>query len=1112
LAQGEAKKARPEGQGMNEDAGADEVTLAPPRRWWRRHLVLAGLVLLVAALLVGGVVLGLTGRTLPMPGWVVERVSARVNDALAGQASARIGGIEFLVDEGFAPHVNLRDTELFTPKGRRIATVPDLRVTLRGRPILSGKLIPNTLSMTGARIALRRLADGSLDVALGEGAALAEGAQEPAEILNAIDQAFELPALKSIKEIEVADLHLSLDDARSRQTWLARDGWLRLRQDVRRVTIDLGLALDHSGAEQGRAELHFTTVKDSPEASLLAKITEVRARDLAAQAPALAWLGALDAPISGTLRSGFDANGQVQALQATLDIGAGALQPTPDAKPVRFDKARVDLGFDPAEGVLDFRDVEVEGPALQAHASGRAWLKGAENSGLPDSLVAQIAFDQLSADPEGLFQDPVTFGRGLLDFRLTLAPFRVDLGQFVLLDGDRRIEMRGHASADLAGWSVALDSDINAITSRRLLALWPLAAVPKTRDWLVENLATSELFNVRAALRVQPGQEPHLSLGYEYRDTEVRVIQSLPPVEDGAGYAVIADNSYTLVVDRGHVTAPEGGRIDVAGTILSIPDLRVRFAPARVTLRTKSSIKSALSLLDEPPFQFMTKAGLPVDLAEGQAEVETTLDLSLVEKLRPEDVDYLVTARLSDVATEGIAPGRMLTAGALSLIATRSGIEISGPATLSGVPLDFIWRQRFGPDDKGQSSVDGNIELSQRFYDAFGIGLSTDLVRGTGRGAFTLKLVKGTAPEFRLTSDLSGLALSLPGIDWAKAPGSRGKLDVKGHLGAPAVIEGIDLSASGLTLGGDIRLKDDGQFDRAVFSKAALDDWFSGSLQLIGRGKGRAPAIQVTGGTLDLRRAKFKPVAEDSRDPSPIGLALDRLKLSEKIVVAGFRGEFSTIGGLSGTFTGDLNGATPLRGTVVPVDGQAAFRIRSDDAGAAMRAAGIFRRGLGGTLDLTLRPDGAPGTYRGRARITDIRVTDAPVLAELLNAVSVVGLLNQLNGPGLLFTTVEGDFRLTPDAVEISQGSAVGPSLGISGAGVYRSDRDVVDLQGTISPIYLLNGIGQIFTRRGEGLFGFNYRLTGSAADPTVKVNPLSILTPGMFRDIFRSDPAKLPQ
>jgi hypothetical protein len=36
--------------------------------------------------------------------------------------------------------------------------------------------------------------------------------------------------------------------------------------------------------------------------------------------------------------------------------------------------------------------------------------------------------------------------------------------------------------------------------------------------------------------------------------------------------------------------------------------------------------------------------------------------------------------------------------------------------------------------------------------------------------------------------------------------------------------------------------------------------------------------------------------------------------------------------------------------------------------------------------------------------------------------------------------------------------------------------------------------------------------MTGAAEDPRVSVNPLSILTPGMFRDIFRSEPPKLDQ
>ena len=115
-----------------------------------------------------------------------------------------------------------------------------------------------------------------------------------------------------------------------------------------------------------------------------------------------------------------------------------------------------------------------------------------------------------------------------------------------------------------------------------------------------------------------------------------------------------------------------------------------------------------------------------------------------------------------------------------------------------------------------------------------------------------------------------------------------------------------------------------------------------------------------------------------------------------------------------------------------------------------------------------------------------------------------------MNGAGLAFNNGEVTFVLTPRAVEITQGSAVGASLGISFAGLYLTGSGQIDLQGVISPIYLVNGVGQILTRRGEGLFGFNYRLTGTAGDPDVTVNPLSVLTPGMFRELFRQRPPKL--
>jgi hypothetical protein len=63
-----------------------------------------------------------------------------------------------------------------------------------------------------------------------------------------------------------------------------------------------------------------------------------------------------------------------------------------------------------------------------------------------------------------------------------------------------------------------------------------------------------------------------------------------------------------------------------------------------------------------------------------------------------------------------------------------------------------------------------------------------------------------------------------------------------------------------------------------------------------------------------------------------------------------------------------------------------------------------------------------------------------------------------------------------------------------------------------VSPLYLINGIGSILTRPGEGLIGFNFTVTGNAAAPSVGVNPLSVFTPGMFREIFRRAPPEVGQ
>ncbi|MDA0962997.1 MAG: DUF3971 domain-containing protein, partial [Proteobacteria bacterium] len=233
---------------------------------------------------------------------------------------------------------------------------------------------------------------------------------------------------------------------------------------------------------------------------------------------------------------------------------------------------------------------------------------------------------------------------------------------------------------------------------------------------------------------------------------------------------------------------------------------------------------------------------------------------------------------------------------------------------------------------------------------------------------------------------------------------------------------------------------------------------------------------------------------------------LDRLQVTDTIALTGFEGRFGLSGGLDGSFAARVNGQVPITGRVVPQAGRSALRILSDDGGGVARAAGILRQAVGGAFAMTLTPVGQAGTFDGTVSVRDTYVRDAPAMAALLNAISVVGLLNELAGQGILFSEVEARFRLTPDQLRVVEARATGPSLGLTMDGLYDVATRQLAMQGVISPVYLLNQIGGVLApRRGEGLFGFNYTLSGPADAPSVQVNPLSGLAPGFFREIFRA-------
>ncbi|WP_141399451.1 hypothetical protein [Rhodobacter maris] len=1090
-----------------------DATGAPPvRRRWRRRLgiwMVLSVALLLPCALVG--FLALSHLPVAVPQGVVSLLETRANRALSGRIGLHIGGAALAVEPGFVPEVRLSLVQLDQPSGLPIAALPEIRAQFRLAGLLSGRIEPQNLSLRGARVALFRRADGRLDLALPEaedGAALAGlDLTDPNRLTDAIEAFFATPVLAPVDEITAEDLHIRLVDARTDRVWEVRDGQVRLTQDAETIALSLGFDVGERDRLPAQVALTASTSKRSHRAAFGAAVTEVPAADLAVQSPALAILGLLDAPISGTIHSGITEAGEMERLDATLRIGAGALHPVEGAKPVDFEGADLRLHYDPLERRVDIDRLDLQSRALRLGASGQVLLRDFE-SGLPREALAQVALSDIQSDPEGLFETPARISRGALDLRLRLDPFRVDLGQVQLVEGTRRVEGRGNVSAGPEGWTVAFDAAVGEITSADLLALWPKALVPHTRDWLFENVATGQLRNVRAAVRLRPGAEPRLELGYEFRGADVQVLRTLPPVRAGRGFAGITENRHTLMVEEGRLVAPEGGEIEVADSVMTVPDIRENPARAEVKLVTRSPIPAALSLLDQEPFHFLSKAGQRPDIARGWAEAHTTLKFLLEKHIRAEDVAFEVEARLTDVQSEKLVPGHVIAAPVLRLRADGAGMTVAGAGRFDIVPFQGRWTQRFGPEERGHSTVDGFVEVTPAGLEHLKIGLPKGAVAGAGWGHLALDLRKDAPTRYDFRTDLKGLTLSIPEVGWSKAAATKALLTLAGTLGPVATVEKLTAEAPGLSAAGRIELSASG-FKAARFDTLTLGRWFSGAVELTGRGVNRPPDIAVRSGKLDLRALPDLGQGRNGSDGGAISARFDQVTVTDGIVLTGLAGRFANRGGLTGDFDATLNGGPALSGQVVPHKGRVAVRILADDGGAVLAAAGIFAKARGGKLDLALLPLEAK-SYSGSAKITNLKVRDAPVLASMLSAASVIGLLEQLNGDGILFSDVSSTFRITPQGVSVETGEAIGASMGVTMTGAYYPETKALKMEGVVTPFYLVNAIGQIFARKGEGLFGFTYRIDGTADRPQISINPLSIFTPGAFREIFRRPPPQL--
>jgi hypothetical protein len=997
----------------------------------------------------------LAEHPIEMP-WLAVRLQAAATEA-AAPARFRIGAAT-LAWEGFraglgAPiDIRLADVTVSDPMRRLRVEAPRVRLVLELAPLFRGRLRPRSLAILDPRITL------TADARLATAAKADEAGWQAA-----------LPRFG--RRVILRNAQISAPG----QRW-----------DVTRLDAEL----THQGGGQAEA---------SAEVAATLAGTAVTASLRAAQAA------------SGTVR-----------LHATL----GPVRPTalasfwPEASDVA---ARLDA---PATGEADM--------TLSASLT-------------PVSLRVDL---QTESGTVRMGDAPVSLSAGHLtgswqtgeaaraDADFELRPRAGQPGAHLAVHGTARL------GRDAATGQVALDLDRLALDD--LAALWPAGLARGARTWVLDNVTAGVAHDGHALLgfavpaRPSGPSDVHVTSAsgrLAGSDLTVHWLRPIPPVTRGTAALELVDAD-TLRVDLGTGQQVAGrdhaGELSLEGGSVRITGLSHPDQTAEIRVNVAGSVPNALALLNQPRLGLLSRHPLPLKQPRGQVNAKIVVSLPLEAHVNMDQLSVNTTAHLAALRLADVVAGRELDDGDFTLTATGEGLTLSGTALVAAVParitgaLDF----RAGPPAQVQQrfAVQGRVEaraLAEAGLDATGI------LTGPADLDAVYTQRRDGASDLDVRAGLRDAELRVAPLGWRKLPGDPATARTRLILDRASRLRRIDLIEAdgvGLTVRGHAAL------DAAGDAALTLDQLVLGGTTARGTARvsegARRIAASLSGPRLDLS-GRFAAPADGGR-VSPTGASGGTVGASagsgtDWVVDA----RFSHVVLAHGRLASDLNlhaevsGGIPraLRLSALTGPGRpVTISITPDRSGRLVEAAaadgGTLLRDLGATEGVEAGRMAISGRYldqqadrplSGVATLDRFRVRGAPVLAKVLQAVTLYGLVQAVEGPGMTFDHLAAPFRYAEGTLTLDDARAFNASLGLTARGRIDFDTERLSLEGTIVPAYMLNTalgriplIGRLFSpERGGGVIAARYLVRGPLSDPAVRVNPLSALTPGFLRGIF---------
>ena len=922
----------------------------------------------------------------------------------------------------------------------------------------------------------------------------------------------------SLAEVGLKQGTLDVQNVRTGKRWIfANTNFLVSRPPEGGVTFSLSSS---RGDEEWSLNATISAVQDGARAiDLVAR--DVSPEDLMLAAGFTSNEFYVEPRISGILRAQIAQDGRLLAGGLRATAGRGAIgNSTAEANAhITIDGAQLQADFNPERRALIVNPISIRSGANQVSLQAVAQAPKERGQVWPVSIFQGHAM--LGSDRPGepaLVLDRIAI-RGTWDPRI----LRLVLDQGDVSGATASLAVSGAVSLGGATPMISLGIASNQLAVSAVKRLWPAPIASGSRSWIMDHVDQGLVERLLIAVNMPLDKlgKPDVELPDEAVQIDAtiiggvfRALGDLPPVRDAQVTATVTGRVARVKIARAIVETPNNRRFSVSDGLVEVLNhappnpkgtIQFRFSgPADAIAETASfePLRGAIGMTFDP------------NVTKGTVSAAGRFDMIFRKELIDDEVDYTVDTDITNFSSDRVIRGQRVDGVTAKITFTPPQVRVKGDGKLAGSPATFELR-------KARKTGEGEFRLTATLDEGARARAGVDLAPWlTGPVSFKAqgKLSERGDNRIDVEADLTNAQITdlVPG--WSKAPGRAAKATYKLTEREGSVkIEDLNVTGSGAALRGSVELEPDGNIISANFPVFQLSDGDKASLKA-DRGPDGTIKATLRGDVLDAR-LMLKRLTEGSVQTGPVQGKQYKprdLDLEMRVGAAsGNNGEvirqlelrilrrnseirsFALLGkiGRDGSLVGELRARD---------GGKPVIYITSADAGALFRFADYYSRIQGGDTWVMIdppHPDG--GAQEGTVNIRNFSIKGEQGLEKMGMDAS-----RGATGSGVPFSRLQINFSRTPGKFNIREGLIHGDAMGATVSGVLDYSHDHVSLQGNYIPAYGLNNAAGralfiLGTPSNEGLFAYTFQIAGPASGPTLIVNPISGMMPGMFRKLF---------